>query len=76
MLARRLGMTARTLRPTYLALAERGELRITQGGVEVEPATLCGPFRVALATPARSSTDSGSAGLEVFERSRTDELTR
>lgn len=45
-LARKLGIDARTLRPVCAAMRAAGELRVTQGGVPADLATLRGPYRL------------------------------
>jgi DNA-binding transcriptional ArsR family regulator len=46
-LARQLGVTQATLRPTLVALAEEGAVVITQRGEPADLRTLRGPYRVA-----------------------------
>lgn len=48
-LARRLGVTPATLRPILAALADAGEVVITQRGEAADLRTLRGPYRVARA---------------------------
>jgi hypothetical protein len=50
-LARRLGMTPAALRPVLARLAAAGRVRITQGGLPRDLATLRGPYRVMAARP-------------------------
>jgi hypothetical protein len=50
-LARRLGTTPAALRPVLARLAAAGRVRITQGGLPRDLATLRGPYRVTAARP-------------------------
>jgi DNA-binding IclR family transcriptional regulator len=48
-LARRVGATQATLRPTLVAMADEGAVMITQRGEPADLRTLRGPYRVARA---------------------------
>jgi len=50
-LARRLGTTPAALRPVLARLAAAGRVRITQGGLPRDLATLHGPYRVTAICP-------------------------